>query len=52
MASKTNKKIDKNYEIKYDINNPQRMLRFIEIYNFTGKNIDYFKMNKTKKEKL
>ena len=43
------KKIDKNYEIKYDINNPQRMLRFIEVYNFTGKNIDYFKMNKTKK---
>ena len=31
MASKTNKKIDENYEIKYDINNPQRMLRFIDI---------------------
>ena len=25
------------------------MLRFIEVYNFTGKNIEYFKMNKTKK---
>ena len=43
------KKIDKNYEIKYDINNPQRMLRFIEVYYFTGKSIEYFKMNKTKK---
>lgn len=43
------KKIDKNYEIKYDINNPQRMLRFLEVYNFTGKNIECFKMNKTKK---
>ena len=31
------KKIDENYEIKYDINNPQRMLRFIEVYYFTGK---------------
>ena len=49
MASKTNKKIDENYEIKYDINNPQRMLRFIEVYYFTGKSIEYFKMNKTKK---
>ena len=43
------KKIDENYEIKYDINNPQRMLRFIEVYYFTGKSIEYFKMNKTKK---
>ena len=43
------KKIDKNYEIKYDINNPQRMLRFVEVYYFTGKSIEYFKMNKTKK---
>ena len=43
------KKIDKNYEKKYDINNPQRMLRFIEVYNFTGKSIEYFKTNKTKK---
>ena len=43
------KKIDDNYEIKYDINNPQRMLRFIEVYNFTGKSIEYFKTNKTKK---
>tara|TARA_B100000941_G_scaffold94335_1_gene65551 strand:- start:305 stop:1195 length:891 start_codon:yes stop_codon:yes gene_type:complete len=43
------KKIDKNYEIKYDINNPQRMIRFIEVYYFTGKSIEYYKMNKTKK---
>ena len=43
------KKIDDNYDKKYDINNPQRMLRFIEVYNFTGKSIDYFKTNKTKK---
>ena len=43
------KKIDKNYEKKYDINNPQRMLRFIEVYNCTGKSIEYFKTNKTKK---
>ena len=43
------KKIDKNYETKYDINNPQRMIRFIEVYYFTGKNIEYYKMNKTKK---
>ena len=43
------KKIDENYEIKYDINNPQRMLRFIEVYYFTGKSIEYFKINKTKK---
>tara|TARA_Y100001978_G_C23597575_1_gene387028 strand:- start:28 stop:930 length:903 start_codon:yes stop_codon:yes gene_type:complete len=43
------KKIDNNYDKKYDINNPQRMLRFIEVYNFTGKSIDYFKTNKTKK---
>lgn len=43
------KKIDENYEIKYDINNPQRMIRFIEVYYFTGKNIEYYKMNKTKK---
>lgn len=43
------KKIDKNYEIKYDINNPQRMIRFIEVYFFTGKSIEYYKMNKTKK---
>ena len=49
MASKTNKKIDENYEIKYDINNPQRMIRFIEVYYFTGKSIEYYKMNKTKK---
>ena len=33
------KKIDENYEIKYDINNPQRMLRFIEVYYFTGKKV-------------
>jgi|TARA_B100001093_G_scaffold331603_1_gene316642 tRNA dimethylallyltransferase len=43
------KKIDKNYEKKYDINNPQRMLRFIEVYNFTGKSIEYFKTNVKKK---
>ena len=49
---KTNKKIDENYEIKYDINNPQRMLRFIEVYYFTGKSIEYFKMNKTKKREF
>tara|TARA_B100001564_G_scaffold358892_1_gene378846 strand:+ start:3434 stop:4324 length:891 start_codon:yes stop_codon:yes gene_type:complete len=43
------KKIDNNYEKKYDINNPQRMLRFIEVYNFTGKSIEYFKTNVKKK---
>ena len=46
------KKIDENYEIKYDINNPQRMLRFIEVYYFTGKSIEYFKRTRQKREIL
>jgi len=42
------KKFDPEFYSNYDTNNPQRLLRALEVFQETGKKISSFKSNKTK----
>ena len=42
------KRLDPEFYSNYDTNNPQRLLRVLEVFQETGKKISSFKSNKTK----